>query len=261
MANWSRLNIAKIATIPNNEFVISIEYSGIMEATPTFALPNQFLVWVAKKVLAKCDLDLVLTEYYKERLESRLKNRERHTKKPVPNKLTEPTGLQLPTDWTPCTKPSPLKPSFFPPSPPPSPLSLSPHIVPLPSTLPTVSSSLSQTHSSSLFLHCPSTELFVSEMTDITEDKKTTEEGTSTPGSIPLAPVIQMPYIMAMPYPGTPGTPFFEGANITDFLNRYELMCTDFRVEEKEKIRRLPLYCEMFIGKYIESVIRPPGIT
>lgn len=38
-------------------------------------------------------------------------------------------------------------------------------------------------------------------------------------------------------------------------------MCTDFRVEEKERIRRLPLYCEMFIGKCIESVIRPSGIT
>ncbi|MCJ1343493.1 hypothetical protein MMC31_001687 [Peltigera leucophlebia] len=98
-------------------------------------------------------------------------------------------------------------------------------------------------------------------MTDTTEDKKITEEGTSTPNSIPLAPVIQIPYIMAMPYHGTLGTPFFEGFNITDFLNQYELMCTDFRVEKKERIQKLPLYCKMFIGKYIESVIRPSGIT
>lgn len=73
-----------------------------------------------------------------------------------------------------------------------------------------------------------------------------------------LAPVIQIPYIMAMLYPGTPGTTFFKGgSNVTDFLNRYELMCTNFRVEEKGKIRKLPSYCEMFIGKYFESVIRP----
>ena len=95
-------------------------------------------------------------------------------------------------------------------------------------------------------------------MTDTTEDRKMTEEGTPTPDSIPLAPVI---YIMVMPYPGTPGTPFFEGSNIADFLKRYKLMRRDFRMEHKEKIRRLPLYCEMFIGKYMESVIRPPGFT
>ena len=98
-------------------------------------------------------------------------------------------------------------------------------------------------------------------MTSITDETKMTEQGTPTPDSIPLAPVVQIPYIMAMPYPGTPGTPFFEGSNVTGFLTRYELMCSDFRMEEKEKIRRLPLYCEMFIGKYIESVIQAPGIT
>ena len=59
---------------------------------------------------------------------------------------------------------------------------------------------------------------------------------------------MQIPYIIIMPYPGTPGTPFFEGSNVTDFLDRYEQMCTDFRVEAKEKIKRLLWYCEMFIG-------------
>lgn len=70
MANRSRLKAAKIVTIPNNEFLIHIKCLGIMEATPTFTLSNQFLVWIAKKVLAHYDLDLVLTEYYKERLEA-----------------------------------------------------------------------------------------------------------------------------------------------------------------------------------------------
>ena len=233
----------------------------MMEATPTLTLPNQFLVWVAKKVLAQSDLDLVLTEYYKERLESRLKNRETHANGLILTESTESTRLQIPTDWTSYTKPSSTRPTSFPLSPPLSPLSLSPNVALLPSTAPTVSSSFSQTHSFPPLLRRPGTEPLVSKMTDTTEDKRMTEEGTPTPDSIPLAPVIQMPYIMAMPYPGTPGTPFFEGSNITDFLNRYELMCTDFRVEEKERIRRLPLYCEMFIGKYIESVIRPSGIT
>ena len=46
----------------------------MIEPAPTFELPNQFLVWVAQKVIALSDLDLLLTEYYKERLEPRLKN-------------------------------------------------------------------------------------------------------------------------------------------------------------------------------------------
>ena len=82
------------------------ECLGMIEATPTFALPNQFLVWVAKKVLAQSDLDLVLTEYYKERLESRLKNRETHTNGLILTESTNSTGLRIPTDWIPCTKPS-----------------------------------------------------------------------------------------------------------------------------------------------------------
>ena len=57
-----------------------------MEATPTFALTNQFLVWVVKKVLAKCDLD-------EEKLESRLKIRETHLNE---DKSTEFTVLNTP---------------------------------------------------------------------------------------------------------------------------------------------------------------------
>ena len=232
----------------------------MMEATPNFALPNQFLVWVAKKVLTHCDLDLVLTDYYKKRLESQLKNRETDTKTPVLTELNESTGLQLPTDWTLCTKPSPLRPSYFPPSPPPSPLSLSSNLT-LSSATPLTSQFSFRPNSPPPSLNYPSVESCTSEMTSITNETKMTKQCTPTPDSIPLAPVVQIPYIMAMPYPGTPGTPFFEGSNVTGFLTRYELMCSDFRMEEKEKIRRLPLYCEMFIGKYIESVIQAPGIT
>ena len=40
----------------------------IIELMPIFELPNLFLVWVTQKVLTLLDLDLLLTEYYKERL-------------------------------------------------------------------------------------------------------------------------------------------------------------------------------------------------
>lgn len=66
---------------------------------------------------------------------------------------------------------------------------------------------------------------------------------------------------MAMPYCRTPGTFFFEGSNVADFFTWYEFLFIDFQMEEKEKIHRLPLYCEIFIGKYIESMIRSPEIT
>lgn len=77
----------------------------------------------------------------------------------------------------------------------------------------------------------------------------------SMPASIPV-------YSHAvMPYPGAPGTPFFEGSNITNFLDRYSRMCTDYRVSEEEKIKRLAWYCEMFTGKYIETLISASGTT
>ena len=131
VANRSRPKNGKIATIPNNKFVIFIEFLEMMEAIPTFALPHQFLVWVARKVLAQCDLNLVLTEYYKERLESQLKNRETHTNE---DKSTKPivlnaSSLPVPSDWISASKPSstrPPLPLLTPPlSPPFSPLSLS----------------------------------------------------------------------------------------------------------------------------------------
>lgn len=82
-------------------------------------------------------------------------------------------------------------------------------------------------------------------MIDTTEDNKITGEGTPALDSMPLAPVIQIHYIIAIYYPGTSRTPFFEGSYINDFLDRYERMCIDFRVEAKEKIKKLPWYCEV----------------
>lgn len=65
-----------------------------MEATLIFTLSNQFLVQVVKKLPAQSDLDLILTEYYKDKLESQLKNKKTHMKK---EHLTEFTILSLST--------------------------------------------------------------------------------------------------------------------------------------------------------------------
>ena len=91
---------AKIATILKNKLVIYIECLGMVEATRIFTLPNLFLVWKAKKNLVKCDLVLVLTEYYKKRIESRLKNRKTYMNEnnsTVPIVLSKP-NLLIPSD-------------------------------------------------------------------------------------------------------------------------------------------------------------------
>ena len=59
-----------------------------------------------------------------------------------------------------------------------------------------------------------------------------------------------------IPYPGTPRAPFFDGQNITHFLDLYDQLCSDYRLSESEKIYRLPWYCEFFIGRYIKILIK-----
>jgi hypothetical protein len=46
-----------------------------------------------------------------------------------------------------------------------------------------------------------------------------------------------------MPPPGTLGSPMFEGANVTEFLERYKDLCSDYRVSDKDRLTRLPRYC------------------
>ncbi len=79
-------------------------------------------------------------------------------------------------------------------------------------------------------------------------------------------PAFSLPFLLSyllivMPYPGSLCIPFFEGTNISDFLDQYSRMCSNYRISEKEKIRRLPGYCEMFTGKYIETLIGTSGTT
>lgn len=74
-------------------------------------------------------------------------------------------------------------------------------------------------------------------------------------GNVPTLPQFQAFYIMPMPYSQAPGSPFFERANVTEFLEKYENMCKDYHISLVEKIRRLPLYCKMFTARHVKSVI------
>lgn len=88
--------MANTDTIPNHEFVIIIEYLKIIKPASISELFNQFLTWMAQKVIVQLNLDLLFAKYYKEKLESQLKNREIYTTDHI---LTELTRLQLFTNW------------------------------------------------------------------------------------------------------------------------------------------------------------------
>lgn len=50
----------------------------------------------------------------------------------------------------------------------------------------------------------------------------------------PMSPIVIL-------YPGTPGAPSFDGQNITDFLDRYSQLCSDYRLSELEKNQLPPM--------------------
>ncbi len=91
-------------------------------------------------------------------------------------------------------------------------------------------------------------------------DSNDLENATPTPAGSGLSkrnlPASTPIYSNAViPYLGALGTPFVKGLNVTDFLDRNSRICTDYRVNDQEKIKRLFWYCEMFTGKYIETLI------
>jgi len=61
-------------------------------------------------------------------------------------------------------------------------------------------------------------------------------------------------FYMPMPPPGTPGSPMFEGANVTEFLKRYEDLYSDYRVTDEDRLIRLPCYYIQPIAETIKSL-------
>ena len=217
---------------------------------------------MAQKFLARSDLDLLLTEYYKERLESQLKNGKTHTTNHILTEPTELTGLRLPIDWTSNIKSSSAK--LFPLTPPPSPLSLPPSVN-FPTPLVSFNNLDPECKVSSSYSTVTLSSIGTIEQTSKqgVKEKLTTVESISSKDSLkdPSSASIPIYSRAVMPYPGSPGAPFFEGSNITDFLESYSRMCTDYQVDKQEKIKRLSCYFELFTGKYIETLISFYGIN
>ena len=231
-----------------------------MEISVTFVMPSRILSWLGTKILADPDTELVLDEYYIERLETRLKNDQEKTEKQ--STATDPPRLNLLYYQNFREKPSLTRPNSYTL---PTPLS-SPITPPFTDSScfcfcfchladcigkftpgPTIPNSFAMTDSDK-----------PSQATPVDSDSMEPESAANPASSL----LFQLSYPpIVMPYQGSPGTLFFEGANISDFLDRYSRMCSDYRISEKEKIRRLPWYCEMFTGKYIETLIGTSGTT
>jgi hypothetical protein len=62
-------------------------------------------------------------------------------------------------------------------------------------------------------------------------------------------------YVMAqpMPAPGTAGTPYFTGQNVSQFIEQYERLCARHYVTSK-KHQGLLEYCDYWIGIWIRSL-------
>ncbi len=256
-----------IATIPNNKFVIAMEYSTIIEPAPTFEFSNQFLVWVSQKVLERSDLDLLLTEYYKKRLESQLKNKQTHMNEDNSTESTVlllPTHLLVPIDWISSSKPSSTRPLRPLPANPLSPLFFS--------SLSTKSITSTSCHNN---ITWPPFQPYVTQPTlSISDSPSSSFTSTSIQGINPevmavntpnskstsTGPQFQAPYVTLILYSGAPGSWFFEGANISEFLEKFENMCDDYRMSTSEKICPLPWYCEMFTAWHVRSIIGFSGL-
>ena len=59
---------------------------------------------------------------------------------------------------------------------------------------------------------------------------------------------------MPMPPPGSAGAPFFDGSNITDFIDDYSIMCCDYGVMNSMQLKRMPKYCTAIIAAQVKAL-------
>ena len=61
-------------------------------------------------------------------------------------------------------------------------------------------------------------------------------------------------YMVPMPLPGQPGALYFDGQNVTEFLERFEEQCQEHNVDRADRFRKLPRYCETLIGNFVKTI-------
>jgi hypothetical protein len=74
--------------------------------------------------------------------------------------------------------------------------------------------------------------------------ESSTLQATQPTSGSQKSPALQttMPTIfcLLMPPPSTQGSPMFEGANVTEFLERYKDLCSNYQVLDEDRLSQLP---------------------
>ena len=73
------------------------------------------------------------------------------------------------------------------------------------------------------------------------------------PENDPMIPIQTSIVRLPMPLPGSPGVPFFEDANATEFLDGFEDLCDEYAIAEQGRLTKLPKYCSRSLGDSIKS--------
>ena len=76
------------------------------------------------------------------------------------------------------------------------------------------------------------------------------EQEASTPMSSIGGPRLVIP----MPYPSSPEAPYFDGANVTDFVEKFDELCSDRGLTDLDKCKRVVKYCDPETRGFIESL-------
>ena len=74
------------------------------------------------------------------------------------------------------------------------------------------------------------------------------------PVPVPVQNAYPMMFRMPLPPPGAPGAPYFEGKNVTDFLEAFDNLCDEHSVNEVARLKKVARYCETRTRKYIQSM-------
>ena len=85
-----------------------------------------------------------------------------------------------------------------------------------------------------------------------TPSSKASTNALDTPNSSLPDRVVHV--MLPCPLPGTPGAPYFDGRNVTDFLDRYAYMCKNHNLSQEEMFLRLPEYCTRLYAAYIKTL-------
>ena len=85
---------------------------------------------------------------------------------------------------------------------------------------------------------------------EISKNINKEEKGTMTEVTT-ATPVIRLG-AAAMPRPGQPGAACFDGKEVSEFLQRWNLECRDFGIPDDEKCERIPYYCTKEVKDIVE---------